>query len=128
MSKWQGTSTTWMKVCFFSKFNNDVGEYIESEFFYDVISTLKYDWCCEAIKDQQKSRNKDRLDGEFKHTITMSKEQLDMLESSNQASKKNGRAIFMIQDSAVKKRTYTKPKPHPIKSSHIDKMMRKKTE
>ena len=78
---------------------------------------MKYDWCCSAIKDQQKSRNKDRLDGEFKHTITMTKEQLDMLETSTQSSKKNGRAIFMIQDSAVKKRKYMKPKQHPIKSS-----------
>ena len=102
--------------------------YFESDFFYGVISTLKYEWCRQTITDQQKRRKTDKIDGEFQHTITMNKEQLKMLEDSVQMTKKNGRAIFMIQDSAVKKRTYTKPKEYPLKKMQTDQLMRKKTE
>ena len=97
------------------------GEIYEQQFFYDVsdppslttlqvIATLKHDLCEKMIEDQQSKRSLNQLNEKFDHTILIDEGELAKLEASTQKSKRNGKALYMMQQSAVAKRRYTKPK------------------
>ena len=108
-----------------------------------VIATLEDKWCWDIIEDQQKQRRVEHQSGEFKHTVENMKEVLDLIENSEQTSKKKGRAIYMLQEvrtppsmtvvlisnlsqSAKMKRKYTKPKEYKIVEEPPQAQMRKK--